>query len=165
MLETFNTFSKGQVRSSHNIACYPHMMQLNTLSIPYKCHHVEGPPKWDRGSQSRKARNTEHFARVNFRRILHFPGVNWHFNRVNWHSNGVNRHSNDVNRLFMDVSFHSKQQIDANEMPIDSYKMPNSQKLTPTKCKNLTKLTPTKCSILQGFQLQGLLFCLGGLYT
>ena len=36
---------------------------------------MEDPTKQDRGSQSKKARNTEHFAYVNFLRILHFPGI------------------------------------------------------------------------------------------
>ena len=134
------------------------MVQFICLSIPYKCHYVEGPSKQDRGSQSKKSRNTEHFVRVNFLRILHFQGVNWHFNhvnrhsnRVNWHSKCINRHSQCVDWLFMDVSLHSKQQIDANEMPIDPYKMQNSEKLTPTKRKRLRKLTCRKFSILQGF--------------
>ena len=55
--------------------------------------------------------------------MRHFPGVNWHFISVNWHSNLINRHFNRVNRLFMDVSLQAKNQIDANEMPIDFYKM------------------------------------------
>ena len=55
--------------SCHDGASCPHMMQHNAMSIPYKYHYVEGPPKQDRGSQSKKARITEHFAHVNFLRI------------------------------------------------------------------------------------------------
>ena len=59
-------------------------MQINAVSLPYKCLYVEGPPKRERGSQGKTAHDTEHFAWVNFLRISHFPGVSWDFYHVNW---------------------------------------------------------------------------------
>ena len=69
-----------------------------------------------------------------------------------------------ISTVSIDILTGQGCQFAANEMTIDSYKMPNSQKLTPTKYKSLRILTPPKCSILhyKVFNFKSLFFAQEG---